>query len=73
MNKLNANDKNEAINYLKENNKNKNNDIDEINSLSEKQKKLNVLASILGGKKDKETSRKRKIKKNSRYSFEFRC
>ena len=63
LNKLNIDDKNEAINYLKENNKNKNKDIEEIKNLSEKQKKLNVLANILGGKKNNEESRKEKIKK----------
>jgi hypothetical protein len=63
LNKLNPNDKNEAINYLREKNKNRNNEIDEIKNLSEKEKKLNILASILGGKKDKETSRKEKLKK----------
>ena len=63
LNSLDQNRKKEAINYLKENNPSEIDKIDEINDLSDKQKKIDVLVSILGGRKEKKVDKKEKLKK----------
>ena len=63
LNNLDKKDKNEAIDYLKLKNKTKKDEIDQINILSDKQKKIDALINILGGKSENKNDKKDKLKK----------
>ena len=63
LNNLENNDKKDAINYLKMKNKYKSQEIDKLEDLSNRRKRINVLVNILGGKRNKKFSKKEKLKK----------
>ena len=63
LNILGDSNKKEAIKYLKEKNEKDKEKIDEIDALSTKQKKIDTLVSVLGGKKEKKADKKEKLKK----------
>ena len=63
LNTLEKDDKNDAIDYLKSKNLSKYAEIDKLKTLSDKEKKIDVLINILGGKSKNKQSKKEKLKK----------
>ena len=63
LNNLDKNDKIEAIDYLKTKNKEKEKEIEQINILSDEQKKIDALVNILGGKSENKKDKKNSLKK----------
>ena len=63
LNSLGKSNRVNVIKFLKENNEKEKERIDEIDDLSNKQKKIDMLVSVLGGKREKKDDKKEKLKK----------